>query len=354
MVGGVANGWAARDSSGHLSPYSYHLREIRTDDILLRVLYCGVDHTDLLQVRGQIGKTSYPLVPGHEIVGEVVEVGVDVKNFKAGDVVGVGGIIGGCGECDLCNSDLEQYCRARILTYNHALEDGTVTQGGFSSAMIVHSRFVVKIPEKLSPAQAAPLLCGGVTAYSPLKQFMNRSEVVRGGILGLGGVGHLGVTIAKAMGHHVTVISSSDKKREEAMEHLRADAYLVSSDEAAMAEAVDSLDYILDTVPALHPLDLYISLLKAQGKMLLVGAPPRPLDFIASHLILGKKAMEGSLMGSMKDMEELLNLWAEKGLMSMIEVVNAEYVNEAFERMERNDVRYRFVLDVAAWTSKLH
>ena len=149
------------------------------------------------------------------------------------------------------------------------------------------NRFAVKIPEKLSPAQAAPLLCAGVTAYSPLKQFKNRKEVVRGGILGLGGVGHLGVMIAKAMGHHVTVISSSNKKREEAMEHLHADAYLVSSDEAAMAEAVDSLVYILDTVPALHPLDLYVSLLKAQGRMLLVGAPPRSLDFITSHLILG-------------------------------------------------------------------
>ncbi|KAG6402600.1 hypothetical protein SASPL_134797 [Salvia splendens] len=164
---------------------------------------------------------------------------------------------------------------------------------------------------------------------------MNRSGIVRGGILGLGGVGHLGVMIAKAMGHHVTMISSSDKKREEAMEHLHADAYLVSSDEAAMAEAVDSLDYILDTVPALHPLDIYISLLKAQGRMFNL--------FYQTALVQGRR-MEGSLMGSMKDMEELLNLWTEKGLVSLIEVVNAEYVNEAFERMERNDVRYRLCL----------
>ncbi|KAH6760240.1 GroES-like zinc-binding alcohol dehydrogenase family protein [Perilla frutescens var. hirtella] len=354
MVGRLANGWAARDSSGHLSPYSFHLRETDADDILLRVLYCGVDHTDLHQVRSEIGKTNYPLVPGHEIVGEVVEVGSQVKNFKVGDAVGVGGIIGSCGECSLCNSNLEQYCSSRVLTYNHLRQDGTPTQGGFSSAMLVHHRLAVKIPEKLAPEQAAPLMCAGVTAYSPLKQFKDSSgEVVKGGILGLGGVGHFAVMIAKAMGHHVTVISSSDKKKKEAMEDLGADAYLVSSNEAEMKEAIDSLHYILDTVPAVHPLQLYISLLKAEGKLLLVGAAPQPLQFVASELILGKKAIEGSLMGSVKDMEELMSLWVKKGLKSMIEVVNVEYVNEAFERMERNDVRYRFVLDVAAWSTLL-
>lgn len=353
MVGRIANGWAARDSSGHLSSYSFHLRETGADDILLRVLYCGVDHTDLHQVRSEIGKTNYPLVPGHEIVGEVVELGSKVKNFKVGDVVGVGGIIGSCGECSLCISNLEQYCSSRVLTYNHICNDGTPTQGGFSSALLVHHRFAVKIPKNLAPEQAAPLLCAGVTAYSPLKQFKDTGRTMKGGILGLGGVGHFAVMIAKAMGHHVTVISSSGKKKVEAMEHLGADAYLVSSNEAEMNEAKDSLDYILDTVPAVHPLGLYISLLKAEGKLLLVGAAPQPVQFVPSDLILGKKAIEGSLMGSMKDMEELVGLWEEKGLKSMIEVVNVEYVNEAFERMERNDVRYRFVLDVAAWSAKL-
>lgn len=213
--------------------------------------------------------------------------GSQVKNLKGGDVVGVGGIIGSCGGCSLCNSNLEQYCTARVLTYNHLTQDGTPTQGGFSSAMLVHHSFAVKIPENLAPAQAAPLLCAGVTAYSPLKEFKDCGSVVKGGVLGLGGVGHFAVMIAKAMGHHVTVISSSHKKEQEAMEHLGADAYLVSSNQAAMEEAVDSLDYILDTVPAVHPLGLYISLLKPQGKLILVGAAAQPLEFVASHIILG-------------------------------------------------------------------
>ncbi|KAK6151232.1 hypothetical protein DH2020_016164 [Rehmannia glutinosa] len=349
MVGIIANAWAARDSSGHLSPYSFHLRETGPDDMVLRVLYCGVDHTDLHQLKGELASsnTNYPLVPGHEVVGEVVQVGSEVKNFKVGDTVGVGGIVGSCGECILCNSNLEQYCNNRIMTYNHFYKDGTPTQGGFSSAMVVHQSFAVKIPDNLAPEQAAPLLCAGVTAYSPLKQFMDSGKVLRGGILGLGGVGHLGVIIAKAMGHHVTVISSSDKKREEAMEHLNADAFLLSSNEAEMKQAINSLDYILDTVPAFHPLELYLSLLKTEGKLLLVGAAPKPLQFVASDMILGKKAIMGSYIGSMKDMEELLNFWVENGLTSMIEVVKMDYVNKAFERMERNDVRYRFVLDIA-------
>nr|UTS82993.1 cinnamyl alcohol dehydrogenase 9 [Phryma leptostachya] len=349
MVGTVANAWAARDSSGHLSPYSFHLRETGPDDMVLRVLYCGVDHTDLHQVRGELNSstTKYPLVPGHEVVGEVIELGSEVKNFKVGDTVGVGGVIGCCGECSLCNSNLEQYCNKMISTYNHLYQDGTTTQGGFSSAMVIHHRFAVKIPEKLAPEQAAPLLCAGVTAYSPLKQFMGTGKTIKGGILGLGGVGHLGVIIAKAMGHHVTVISSSDKKRVEAMEHLHADSFLVSTNQSEIKQAVNSFDYILDTVPAFHPLETYLSLLKAQGKLLVVGAVPQPLQFLASDMILGKKAIMGSFIGSMKDMQELVDLWVEKGLTSMIEVVKMDYINKAFQRMERNDVRYRFVLDVA-------
>lgn len=222
-------------------------------------------------------------------MGEVAEVGLKVKDFKEDDIVGVGGIIASCGECTLCNSDLEQYCAARITTYNHQLPDGTLTQGGFSSSLLVHHRFAVKIRETLAPEQAAPLLCAGVTAYSPLKQFKNSSKaMIKGGILGLGGVGHFAVMIAKAMGHHVTVISSSEKKRKEAMEHLGADAYVVSSNECAMKELIDTFDYILDTVPAVHPLEIYISLLKAQGKLLIVGATPKPLEFLPSHIILGK------------------------------------------------------------------
>lgn len=224
------------------------------------------------------------------MVGEVIEVGSKVKNFKEGDIVGVGGIIGSCGECSLCNSNLEHYCNDRISTYNHIHKDGTPTQGGFSSSMLVHQRFAVKIPEKLAPEQAAPLLCAGVTAYSPLKQFMNNSSdkaAIRGGILGLGGVGHLAVMIAKSMGHHVTVMSSSDKKREEAIRDLDADAFVVSTDEAQMKQAANSLDYILDTLPVFHRVESYLPLLKVEGKLFIVGAAPQPLHFLAGDMIHG-------------------------------------------------------------------
>ncbi|KAK9949039.1 hypothetical protein M0R45_004585 [Rubus argutus] len=213
--------------------------------------------------------------------------------------------------------------------------------------MVVHQTFVVRIPEKLAPEQAAPLLCAGVTAYSPLKQFMGCDRVVRGGILGLGGVGHLGVIIAKAMGHHVTVISSSNKKREEALEILGADAFIVSSNEAEMEGAASSLDYILDTVPAFHPLHHYLSLLTVEGKLIIVAAVPKPLQFDAVDIILGKRSISGSFIGSMEETQEILEFWADKGLTTMIEIVKKEYANKAFERMERNDVRFRFVLDVA-------
>ncbi|KAK9284439.1 hypothetical protein L1049_023612 [Liquidambar formosana] len=348
MEGRKVVAWAAKDTSGIPSPYSFTLRKTGPEDVVFKVLYCGMDHTDLHQMRNEIHSTNYPLVPGHEVVGEVVELGSEVKKFKIGDMVGVGCIVGSCGECLSCKSNIDQYCNNRIFTYNGIYKDGRPTQGGFSSAMVVHQRFAVRIPEKLAPEQAAPLLCPGVTAYSPLKQFNGCGhKVFKAGFLGLGGVGHLGVLIAKAMEHHVTVISTSEKKREEALEHLRADAFLVSSNVAEMEEAVNSLDYILDTVPAVHPLQSYLPLLRVDGKLLSVGVAPKPLQFDAVDMILGKKTITGSFIGSMEETQEILDFWAEKGLSSMIEVVKMDYVNKAFERMERNDVRYRFMVDVS-------
>ncbi|MFQ6662657.1 hypothetical protein Gotur_030441 [Gossypium turneri] len=347
MEGRRVIGWAARDVSAHLSPYSFTLRKTGPEDVVLKVLYCGVDHTDLHQMRGELMPINYPLVRGHEVVGEVVEVGSEVNKFKLGDKVGVGCLISSCGKCLSCNSNNEQYCNQRVFTYGAVNKDGTPTHGGFSSAMVVHQKFVVQIPEKLAPEQAAPLLCAGVTAYSPLKQFNNSDKAIKAGILGLGGVGHLAVLIAKAMGHHVTVISSSEKKKVEALEHLQADAFLVSSNAAEMEGAAASLDYILDTVPAFHSLEPYISLLKAGGKLIFVGVSTKPLHFNNDELILGNKSLTGSFIGSMEETQELLDFWAEKGLSTMIEVVKMDYINKAFERLERNDVRYRFVLEVA-------
>ncbi|KAF8658499.1 hypothetical protein HU200_058953 [Digitaria exilis] len=231
----TAVGWAARDAGGHLSPYSYTLRNTGPEDVVVKVLYCGICHTDIHQAKNHLGMSRYPMVPGHEVVGEVSEVGVEVTKFTAGDIVGVGLIVGCCRQCHPCTSSNEQYCSKKIWSYNDVYTDGKPTQGGFSSAMVVDQKFVVRIPAGMSPEQAAPLLCAGVTVYSPLKRFGLATPGLHGGILGLGGVGHMGVMIAKAMGHHVTVISSSDKKRGEAMDHLAADGYLVSSDASAMA-----------------------------------------------------------------------------------------------------------------------
>ncbi|KAJ0986726.1 hypothetical protein J5N97_005082 [Dioscorea zingiberensis] len=343
----VAVGWAARDPTGVLSPYSFTLRDMGPGDVMLRVLYCGLDHTDVHQMRNEIHMTIYPLVPGHEVVGEVMEAGKDVEGrFKVGDIVGVGCIVGSCGECICCKSNREQYCSKMVFTYNGIDVDGQPTRGGFASTMIVHHKFVVHIPKKLAPEQAAPLLCAGVTAYSPLKHFCGEEKGLKGGVLGLGGVGHVGVLIAKAMGHHVTVISSSNKKREEALEHLGADAYIVSNDAREMDGAVGSLDFILDTIPAVHSINSYLSLLKPDGKLLIVGVAPQDLQVSTTALILGRKTIAGSFIGSIADTQEVLNFWEEKELKSMIETVKMDYVNKAVERMEKNDVRYRFVLDV--------
>ncbi|CAN1276637.1 Cinnamyl alcohol dehydrogenase 1 [Linum perenne] len=287
-------GWAATDPSGVLAPQTFTLRNTGAEDVFIKVMCCGICHTDIHQIKNHLGMSRYPMVPGHEMVGEVLEVGSEVTKFKTGDIV-----------------------------------------------------FVVKIPEGMSPEQAAPLLCAGVTIYSPLNHFGLKKSGLRGGILGLGGVGHMGVKIAKAMGHHVTVISSSDKKKVEALDHLGADNYLVSSDSATMEQAADSFDYIIDTVPVNHPLEPYLSLLKVDGKLILMGVINTPLQFISPMVMLGRKVITGSFIGSMKETEEMLEFCKDEGLSSMIEVIKMDYVNTAFERLEKNDVRYRFVVDVA-------
>ncbi|KAG2704128.1 hypothetical protein I3843_06G161100 [Carya illinoinensis] len=343
----TTTGWAARDASGILSPYTYSLRNTGPEDVYVKVLCCGVCHSDIHQIKNDLGMSNYPMVPGHEVVGEVVEVGSTVTKFKVGDTVGVGVLVGCCRNCRPCKADIEQYCNKKIWSYNDVYTDGKPTQGGFAGAMVVDQKFVVKIPEGMAPEQAAPLLCAGLTVYSPLSHFGLTQRGLRGGILGIGGVGHMGVKIAKAMGHHVTVISSSEKKREEAMEHLGADEYVVSSDSSRMQEAADSLDYIIDTVPVFHPLEPYLSLLKLDGKLILMGVINTPLQFLTPVVMLGRKSITGSFIGSMKETEEMLEFCKEKGLSSMIEVVKMDYVNKALERLEKNDVRYRFVVDVA-------
>ncbi|KAL2457782.1 Cinnamyl alcohol dehydrogenase 4 [Forsythia ovata] len=347
VVERTTTGWAATDPSGILSPYTYTLRNTGPEDIYVKVISCGICHTDIHQVKNDLGMSNYPMVPGHEVIGEVVEVGSEVTKFRVGEVVGVGCLVGCCGNCHPCKSEIEQYCNKKIWSYNDVYTDGNPTQGGFASATVVNQKFVVKIPDGMAPEQAAPLLCAGVTVYSPLHHFGLKQSGLRGGILGLGGVGHMGVKIAKAMGHHVTVISSSNKKREEALEHLGADEYLVSSDSSRMQEVVDSLDYIIDTIPVFHHLEPYLSLLKVDGKLILMGVINTPLQFITPMVMLGRKTITGSFIGSIKETEEMLEFCKEKGFTSTIEVVKLDYINTAFERLEKNDVRYRFVVDVA-------
>ncbi|OIW06986.1 hypothetical protein TanjilG_18374 [Lupinus angustifolius] len=313
-------GWAARDPSGILSPYTFNLRNTGPDDVYIKVHYCGVCHSDLHQIKNDLGMSTYPMVPGHEVVGEVLEVGSDVTRFKVGERVGAGLLVGCCKSCQACQSDIEQYCSKKIWSYNDVYTDGKPTQGGFAETMVVEQ--------------------------NPLAHFGLKNSGLRGGILGLGGVGHMGVKIAKAFGHHVTVISSSDKKKKEALEHLGADAYLVSSDDTSMQGAANSLDYIIDTVPVGHPLEPYLSLLKVDGKLILMGVINTPLQFVSPMVMLGRKSITGSFIGSIKETEEMLEFWKEKGLSSMIEVVNIDYINKALERLEKNDVRYRFVVDV--------
>ncbi|CAN1276635.1 Probable cinnamyl alcohol dehydrogenase [Linum perenne] len=301
-------GWAATDPSGVLAPQTFTLRNTGAEDVFIKVMCCGICHTDIHQIKNHLGMSRYPMVPGHEMVGEVLEVGSEVTKFKTGDIVGVGLLVGCCRSCSACDSDIEQYCNKKIWSYNDVYTDGNPTQGGFAESMVVDQKFVVKIPEGMSPEQAAPLLCAGVTIYSPLNHFGLKKRV----------------KIAKAMGHHVTVISSSDKKKVEALDHLGADNYLVSSDSATMEQAADSFDYIIDTVPVNHPLEPYLSLLKVDGKLILMGVINTPLQFISPMVML-----------------------EDEGLSSMIEVIKMDYVNTAFERLEKNDVRYRFVVDVA-------
>lgn len=343
----TTKGWAAHDPSGVLSPYTFSLRNTGPEDVFIKVTCCGICHTDLHQVKNDLGMSNYPMVPGHEVVGEVVEVGSNVSKFKIGDTVGVGCLVGSCRTCRPCTAEVEQYCNKKIWSYNDVYTDGKPTQGGFADSMVVDQKFVVKIPEGMAPEQAAPLLCAGLTVYSPLNHFGLKASGLKGGVLGLGGVGHMGVKIAKSLGHHVTVISSSDKKREEALGELGADDYVVSSDVTRMQEIADSFDYIIDTVPVGHPLEGPLSLLKLDGKLILMGVINTPLQFVSPMVMLGRKSITGSFVGSMKEMAEMLEFCNEKKLTSTIEVVKMDYVNTAMKRLEKNDVRYRFVVDVA-------
>ncbi|XP_071735392.1 mannitol dehydrogenase-like [Rutidosis leptorrhynchoides] len=340
-------GYAARDTSGTLTPFTFSRRATGEKDVRFKVLYCGICHTDLHNIKNEMGMTQYPIVPGHEIVGVVTEVGTKVEKFKVGDKVGVGCLVGSCGSCGGCVYDSENFCPGAVLTYGATDADGTITYGGYSDHMISNEKFVLRWPENLPLDSGAPLLCAGITTYSPLRFHGLDKPGMKVGVVGLGGLGHVAVKMAKAFGAEVTVFSTSMSKKEEALEVLKADHFINSKDEQQMQAAMWSLDGIIDTVSSNHPIAPLIAALKPHGKLIIHGVPEKPLEIPAFSLLTGNKVVAGSMIGGLKETQEMLDFAAEHGITANIELIPIDYVNTAMERLAKADVRYRFVIDVA-------
>lgn len=340
--------YAAPAADQPLGPWTLERRDLRADDVALDILFCGVCHTDMHYARNDWGTTTYPLVPGHEIVGRVTAVGPDVTRHAVGDLVGVGCLVDSCRACAPCRGGHEQYCAERpVLTYNGAdRHDGARTFGGYSERIVVSDRFVLRVPEGMDPAQAAPLLCAGITTYAPLRRF-GVAAGHRVGVVGMGGLGHLGIKLAKAMGAEVTLFTRSEAKRAEALAN-GADHVIVSADPAAMAGAEETLDLVLDTVPVAHDLNPYIGTLRFEGTYVLVGqlTPIEPA-LAAGGLVRRGRVLAGSLIGGLPQTQEVLDFCAEHGVTCDIERIRMDEIEAAYARLARGDVRYRFVIDMA-------
>jgi uncharacterized zinc-type alcohol dehydrogenase-like protein len=342
--------FAAQSASAPLAKISIDRREPGANDVQIDILFCGVCHSDLHQARNEWsdwGPTVYPCVPGHEIIGRVTKVGKSVKNFKKGDMAGVGCMVDSCRKCPSCKAGEEHLCKTGFtLTYNSPdKHSGDTTYGGYSTQIVVDKNFVLKIPKKLDPASAAPLLCAGITTYSPLRHWkVKKGQKV--GIVGLGGLGHMGLKFAHAMGAHVVLFTTSPSKIKDGKK-LGAKEVVISKDPEQMAKHADSFDFILNTVAAPHNLDAYISLLKRDGTMCVVGVPatPHPSPSVI-NLIFRRRALAGSLIGGIKETQEMLNFCAKHGITSEVEVIPMQKIEEAFGRMLKSDVKYRFVIDM--------
>ncbi|KAF3440514.1 hypothetical protein FNV43_RR18798 [Rhamnella rubrinervis] len=345
-------GWAATDSSGILSPFHFSRRDNGDEDVTIKILYCGVCHSDLHTAKNEWGFTFYPVVPGHEIVGVVTKTGKNVTKFKDGDRVGVGVIVGSCKSCECCQQDLENYCPKFVFTYNSLYHDGTKTYGGYSDMIVVDQHYVLRFPDNLPSDSGAPLLCAGITVYSPMKYYGITEPGKHLGVAGLGGLGHVAVKLAKAFGLKVTVISTSPNKETEAIDRLGADSFLLSTDAAKIKAALGTMDYIIDTVSGIHPLGPLLGLLKVNGKLITVGLPGKPLELPILPLALGRKLVGGSDIGGMKETQEMLDFCGKHNITADIELIKMDYINTAMERMAKSDVRYRFVIDVANSISK--
>jgi uncharacterized zinc-type alcohol dehydrogenase-like protein len=340
--------YAASSAKAPLAPYRFERRDPREHDVVIDILYCGVCHSDVHTVRDEWGQGKYPIVPGHEIIGRVTAVGKGVNKFKVGDMAGVGCMVDSCRECASCKEDLEQFCE-KGATFTYASKDrhdGSATQGGYSSQVVVDEAFTLHISDKLDPAAAAPLLCAGITTYSPLKHWkVGKGSKV--GVVGLGGLGHMALKLAHAFGATVVQFTTSESKRADAL-RLGADDVVLSNNAEQMKAHAGTFDFILDTVSAKHDLDVYLQMLKREGNMTLVGVPDKPAELAAGALIFGRRSLAGSLIGGIAETQEMLDFCAEHGIVSEIEKIDIQNINEAYERMLKSDVKYRFVIDMAS------
>ncbi len=337
--------YAAMSAGAPLVPFSFERCDPGPRDVAIEILYCGICHSDIHSVRDEWGRGHYPMVPGHEIVGRVSRIGKDVLRFKPGNLVGVGCFVDSCRSCPPCKDGQENYCEhGPLFTYNAADKNGEHTRGGYSSHIVVDEHYVLRIPNSLAADRAAPLLCAGITTYSPLKHW----KIGRGhrlGVVGLGGLGHMAVKLGVAFGADVAVLSTSPGKRADAL-GLGAKDFVLTTDHAELGKREGRFDFIVNTVSASHNMDALLNLLRRDGTMILVGAPGEPVPFSPFSLIMARKNMAGSLIGGIKETQEMLDYCAKEAVLPEVEVLPVSRVNEAYERVLRGDVRYRFVLDM--------
>ncbi|MCG2430433.1 NAD(P)-dependent alcohol dehydrogenase [Aequorivita xiaoshiensis] len=345
----ITKAFGVKEENKPLEPLEIQRRPVGDNDVKIDIIYCGVCHSDIHTARNEWGGSKYPVVPGHEIIGRVAAIGIGVKKFKVGDLVGVGCMVDSCQECNQCKNDLEQFCeKGATYTYNSKDKhiEGQRTFGGYSNEIVVDKEFVLNIPENIDPAAAAPLLCAGITTWSPLKHW-NVKKGDKVGVIGLGGLGHMGVKFANALGAHVVMITTSPSKIEDAKK-LGAHEVLISKDTEAMKAQKQSFDFILNTIPVGHKMDPYISLLKNDATMVLVGAIEPLEPFHGGALIRGRKRISGSLIGGIKETQEMLDFCGEHNIVSDIEMIDIKNINEAYDRVVKADVKYRFVIDMAS------
>jgi len=341
-----SHGYAAKDKTSALVPFDFERREPGPNDVVVEIAYCGICHSDIHQVRDEWGGSIYPMVPGHEIVGRVTAVGGAVKKFKQGDPAAVGVIVDSCRVCENCKANAQQYCiKGAVETYNKRDYNGQPTYGGYSNNIVVDEAYVHTISPKLNPAAVAPLLCAGITTYSPLRHWkVGKGSKV--GVVGLGGLGHMGLKFAHSFGAHVVQFTTSENKIEDA-KRLGADEVVVTKDAAAVAKHAGSFDFILDCVSAPHDLNQYLNLLRLNGTLCLVGLPEVPMSVAPFSVVANRRSLAGSGIGGMKETQEMLDYCAEHGIVSDIELTSIDKLAEAYERVVKADVKYRFVIDMA-------